>query len=259
MHIYIQGGIFMSLVIFWLSFVAIPVLLIYAIISFRKKTGMVNRFLLGAAGCFVVFIISAVSSSNTSEQVISEPAVKTEDYDELATKVEIKENELAELESKIKDNQESYDEAMKIVKDKESAEKSLDEIESKIEEANSQVKDAEAKVKTKKENLNGKIKDLENDIKSKEKKLASLTGQIKEKKSAPITLSAGQFTVGKDIPEGRYKAVTTGGQGNFFVNGGADVNAILGNGGFGEKEYIFNANDGDEIEITTSVKFIPVE
>lgn len=249
----------MSLVLFWLSFVAIPVLLIYAFVAYRKKTGMVNRFLLGAAGCFVVFIISAVTSPNTSEQAISEPAVKTEDYDELATKVEKKETELAELENEIKENQESYDEAMKIVKDKKSAEKSLDEIKSKIEEANSQVKDAEAKVKTKKEGLNKEIKDLENDIKSKEKELASLTGQVKEKKSAPITLSAGQFTVGKDIPEGRYKAVTTGGKGNFFVNGGADVNVILGNGGFGESEYTFYANDGDEIEITTSVKFIPVE
>lgn len=169
-------------------------------------------------------------------------------YDELVKEVKSKGKEVKAIDSKLKDIEKQYsekksefEEALKVVSNKKSVE---DEI-AKLEDT----------IKTKQ----GEISKLDADIKTKQNELAALTGQIKEKAEAPIVLPAGQFVVGKDIPAGRYKATPNRGSGNFFVNGGADVNIILGKGDFGEPEYVFAVQNGDEIEITLSVNFQPVE
>jgi peptidoglycan hydrolase CwlO-like protein len=169
-------------------------------------------------------------------------------YDELVKENYNKKQELDEIKEKLNDINQQYtdkksefDEAMKVVENKKS-------VEDEIAKLNESVKGKQ-----------GEVTKLDSDIKTKQNELAAITGQIKEKKDAPKILPAGKFTVGKDIPAGRYKAVPNRGNGNFFVNGGADVNIMLGKGDFYEPEYVFEVSDGDEIEITLSVKFIPVE
>ena len=169
-------------------------------------------------------------------------------YDKLVNKVDNKKKEISSIQNKLNDinkqyneKQSEFDAAMKVVNNKKS-------IEEEISKLNDQLYDKKNEIKT-----------LNSNIKEKKDQLASITGAIQEKKDAPKILPAGKFTVGKDIPAGRYKAVPNGGQGNFFVNGGADVNAMLGKGDLFEPEYVFEVVDGDEIEITMSVKFIPVK
>jgi hypothetical protein len=168
--------------------------------------------------------------------------------EELTAAIESKEKEVKDIQAKLddintqyKEKESEFTEALEVVNNKKT-------IEGEISELKYQVDKRKMEITT-----------LDETLKTKNTELASVEGKIKEKKEAPKTLSAGTFTVGVDIPSGRYKAVPNGGTGNFFVNSGAKVNTILGKGGFGEPEYIFNADDGDVIEITTSVKFIPVE
>lgn len=71
---------------------------------------------------------------------------------------------------------------------------------------------------------------------------------------------AGVFLAGKDIPPGRYKVEPVNGFGNYFVNGGSKVNIILGRGDdLFLPEYVFELDEGDEIEATLSVKYTLVE
>ena len=169
-------------------------------------------------------------------------------YDELIAEIDSKEYELEKIQAKIDESDEQfkakeaeYKEALKTIEYKNT-------VESEIGELNKQI-----------ESKKGEIGTLEETIKAKNAELASVEGKIKEKKEAPKVLSAGFFTVGKDIPEGRYKVVPNGGSGNFFVNDGMSVNIMIGRGEFYEEEYVFTAYEGDVIELTTSAKFIPVE
>jgi cell division protein FtsL len=133
------------------------------------------------------------------------------------------------------------DEAMEVMKNKEKIESEIVSLQSDID--------------TKK----GEISNLDETIKVKSNELSSLQGKIEASGDEPVTLPAGFFTVGKDIPASRYKAVATGESGNFFVNGGAKVNIILGTDGFGQSEYVFEAVEGDEFESTMGIKFTPIE
>lgn len=77
------------------------------------------------------------------------------------------------------------------------------------------------------------------------------------------TLNAGKFTVGTDIPPGRY-VITGDSNGNLFVyeNGLPVVNEILDpTGGFGVTSVTTDIAEGQEIEISgiNSVKFTPAE
>ncbi|MBA4537828.1 hypothetical protein H1Z61_11970 [Bacillus aquiflavi] len=83
------------------------------------------------------------------------------------------------------------------------------------------------------------------------------------KEEEPRTFSAGQYIVGKDFPEGRYKAVPVGEGSNFQVFNGssgiATVNTILGSGRYSEKEYVFFTSNGDIMETQATVQLIPIE
>jgi hypothetical protein len=110
------------------------------------------------------------------------------------------------------------------------------------------------------EGKNGEIKALTQQIKDKQKELDVITQGIVVKKKEPRVLVAGVFIAGKDIPPGRYKVEPNRGSGNYFVNGGAKVNIILGKGDdFYLPEYVFELDEGDEIEATLSVKYTLVE
>ncbi|MCQ6280854.1 hypothetical protein [Bacillus sp. EB600] len=112
--------------------------------------------------------------------------------------------------------------------------------------------------------LTDKINTANSDIQSKQAELDKLTAGVKAKQDAPRQFSAGQYTVGKDFPAGRYKAVPVGEGSNFFIHDGdtgmSTVNTILGSASQGyEPEYVFNCKDGDIMETHSSVKLIAVE
>jgi septal ring factor EnvC (AmiA/AmiB activator) len=211
----------------------------------QKISKFGKKFWLKAAGILVgVSIIFSWGSSSAKVDLGKEKV----SYDELVKVIGEKEKEVKVVEKKLSDVEKEYDskkteleKAMEVVNNKQKVEDEITKLDGSI--------------KSKQD----EIAKLDADISKKQGELAAVTGQIKEKGEAPIVLPAGTFTTGKDIPAGRYKAEPNRGSGNFFVNGGMDVNIILGGGDFGEPEYIFSVQDGDEIEITLSVKFTAVQ
>ncbi|HDR8220085.1 TPA: hypothetical protein QC102_004578, partial [Bacillus cereus] len=101
---------------------------------------------------------------------------------------------------------------------------------------------------------------LDNQINEKKRELELLTKSVIEKKQEPRIMVAGTFTVGKDIPAGRYKVEPNKGSGNYFVNKGNKTNIILGNSHDNFlPEYVITLNEGDQIETNVSVKYTAVE
>ena len=125
-------------------------------------------------------------------------------------------------------------------------------------EKKEQTNSALRQVKSDLEDHNREIEQLKTDINNKEKKLQELEQGIVLKEKEPKTLSAGQFTVGKDIEAGRYR-ITTPTRGNYFVNEGSGANVMLGKGSYYEPEYILYLSDGDNIEQHMSVKYESIE
>jgi multidrug efflux pump subunit AcrA (membrane-fusion protein) len=185
-------------------------------------------------GISIVFSLG----SNSASVDLGKEKVK---LDKLTSMVKDKQSKLDAINNEYKSKLAEFEVAKKVVADKTSAENQIAELNKQI------------------DSKKGEITGLDSQIKSKNDQLASLTGQIQAKNEAPKVLPAGMFVVGKDIPAGRYKAVPNGGNGNFFVNKGAKVNIMLGSGKFYQSEYVFQASNGDEIELTLSAKFIPVE
>lgn len=127
----------------------------------------------------------------------------------------------------------------------------------KKDEIKKELDDTQTKLSDAKKTLN----DTQSQVDGKKKELARLTGEVIQAKSQPKILNAGMYTVGKDIPEGRYKVVPAGEDCNFFVfneEGEAIVNTILGGGEF-ESSYTFETSNGNKIQTESTVKLIPVE
>jgi hypothetical protein len=83
---------------------------------------------------------------------------------------------------------------------------------------------------------------------------------VEEAKSKPITLDAGRFVVGKDVPAGRYKVTPRGAGSNFVTydtSGVPDVNTILGSNGV--PSYTFAVDDGYIIESEEPVTLTKVK
>ncbi|MEK3806973.1 hypothetical protein MHB63_10560 [Bacillus sp. FSL H8-0547] len=243
-----------------------------------------------AAG--IILAAAGISLPRSEEELTVMIEDEKVTYTELAEKIEQKEAELIEVKEKSRKEEATFNEEVdSINKELESRKKehgeviALIETKSKIEEEikaaneklstiqgqlDQQVKDGQAIIdaklkesQTELEAAQGKVKTLNNEIESKKKELSAIEGGIKEKKDAPKILPAGFFTVGKDIPEGRYKVVAVGQGSNFVVydsTGGLIANTIIGNmEGLGVKEYVIGIVEGYMIEANDSFKFIPVE
>ncbi|MDM5317906.1 hypothetical protein QUF49_17985 [Fictibacillus sp. b24] len=140
------------------------------------------------------------------------------------------------------DLQMKYEEVSELVSQKENIQKEVDTLVSQVEEKN------------------GELNKISGEIANKKSELDKLNKGILAKKKEPRTLVAGVFLAGKDIPPGRYKVEPVNGFGNYFVNGGSKVNIILGRGDdLFLPEYVFELDEGDEIEATLSVKYTLVE
>lgn len=160
---------------------------------------------------------------------------------ELKNKTESQTKEVADIQKELQEMEKEKNDALQIIENKSHAEEEMKELQKQVEKSSKE------------------LRDLTEEIKTKKAELAATEGKIIEKKQEPKILPAGFFTVGKDLPVGRYKVVAQTGFGNFFVNSGAKVNIILGDSEIGVNEYVFYADEGDEIELTLAAKFIPVE
>lgn len=207
-----------------------------------------KKFWLKTIGVIVLIsIIYGIGSSGSKVQLEE----KKVDYDELVKEIKSKEKEIKTVQGKLDDIKSEYsgmekefNEALEIMKNK-------DKIQQEINDLNKEIDGRKNEIVT----LDGKID-------SKNKELASVSGKVKEAKGKPIILDSGQYIVGKDVPEGRYKATNIGRGSNFFVydsSGMAVVNTILGNDGIGSGDYVFFTNEGNIIETHAQVKLIPVE
>lgn len=207
-----------------------------------------KKFWLKTIGVIVLIcVIYGIGSSGSKVQLEE----KKVDYDELVKEIKSKEKEIKTVQGKLDDIKSEYsgmekefNEALEIMKNK-------DKIQQEINDLNKEIDGRKNEIVT----LDGKID-------SKNKELASVSGKVKEAKGKPIILDSGQYIVGKDVPEGRYKATNIGRGSNFFVydsSGMAVVNTILGNDGIGSGDYVFFTNEGNIIETHAQVKLIPVE
>ncbi len=156
--------------------------------------------------------------------------------------VEAMEEEESSKQAELDGLQIQVDEASEMISQKETIQKELDEL--------------GVQVKGRKDEL----KKLGGEIANKKNELDTLNKGILIKKKEPRTLVAGVFIAGKDIAPGRYKVEPVNGFGNYFVNGGSKVNIILGRGDdLFLPEYVFELDEGDEIEATLSVKYTLVD
>ncbi|MFJ8247343.1 hypothetical protein [Peribacillus asahii] len=222
-------------------------------------------------GAGIIFFIGAGIGSSGQEAIIEEKTVSMAELDKEIASLEKEESTLSkEVKSLEKDKEES----IALIDKKESVEAELAEVNAKLkdtkgaldEELKEGRKDIEAKLEEANTELSDKqeeVASLDSEIDSKEKELSSLTGEIKEAEGKPKTLIAGQYVVGRDVPEGRYKVTNVGRGTNFFVydgdSGSATVNTILGDSSVGRGDYIFFTADGDIIETRGQVKLTPVE
>lgn len=141
----------------------------------------------------------------------------------------------------------------------------LQNAKNELDKNESLLKDLENYKKNKTEldkNLNIKneeLKNLSSQVEQKQAELDKLNGDILQAKGQPITLPAGQFVVGNDVPAGRYNV---SGSSNFFVyssSGRLKVNTILGNSYVGRGDYVCTLDTGDNIENHARTTFTPIE
>lgn len=210
-----------------------------------NKKGINLKVVLSVVGIIVLLIVSYSIGSGTASTKIDEEKVT---YNKLLEKIEKLETERDEVsnnigkqEQQLKDKESEYSEVIKMIEQKDLIQKDIDSLNNDV--------------TTKKDEINKLVGEIE----TKNKELALVTAQIKEKKMEPKNLSAGKFTVGKDVIAGRYKVIPNGSGGNFFVNDGMKANIMLGRGDFYVSEYVIELIDSDEIDATLPIKLIPIE
>lgn len=131
----------------------------------------------------------------------------------------------------------------------------LNEYKANKETKNAEIAQLDKDIATKSETVTA----LDNDIQTKTSELDNLKNAIKKTGEAPKVLTAGYYTVGSDIPAGRY--IVTG-DSNFVVrtsSGRLKVNTILGGGNWGEESYTCYLDVGDILELSSRDTFTPIE
>lgn len=106
---------------------------------------------------------------------------------------------------------------------------------------------------------NNELSTLNTTISAKSAELEQLKTGIVKLQAAPITLPAGYFTVGKDIPEARYSIT---GSSNFVVydaSGRLKVNTILGNGKYANENYVCTLEEGETIKASSKTTYTPIK
>jgi len=248
----------------------------------KSKKKIIFRILKIVGGLFLCFIAYAIGVSQ-SDTVI-DGMVKTQsdildETDKAEAKLEKTEKKLASAESQYGDKEKEVKEALALVDKKDDLIVQIGKKETELEGKKSEIARLDKKIKTKQgdvdaaaaeqkakieeklSSLNAEVKGKELKVKAIEAELAKLESGVQAKKEAPVQLNAGQYVVGHDVKEGRYKATNIGRGTNFIVygeDGSAVVNTILGTEN-GSGDYVFFATDGQIIRTEGQIKLIPVE
>ncbi|TNP14080.1 hypothetical protein FHY73_23965 [Bacillus tropicus] len=180
----------------------------------------------------------------------------TIDLSDKKVTVEQIEKEIDKRQEEIKEKKEEQKQKKEELESVRSEYQEVKSLVNKKDEISKNIEGLQATVEQKKQESSS----FDTQINDKKRELEMLTKGVIEKKQEPRIMVAGTFTVGKDIPAGRYKIEPNKGSGNYFVNGGSKTNIILGNGYDNFlQEYVITLNEGDQIETNVSVKYTAVE
>lgn len=142
--------------------------------------------------------------------------------------------------------------------------KDLDEYNTKIKELGSDYDDylkysrAKTTVSADFETKTDKIESIVSEISEKELELERLTtGTVVT--GSPVILGAGEFTVGEQIPSGRYKITGSSNLVVYSSDGDLMVNTILGRNSISVPSYTVYLLDGYTIEAHGKNTYTPVE
>lgn len=119
-----------------------------------------------------------------------------------------------------------------------------------------QLEDDISSLKNSIDSLKSEKKDLKDKISSLKRKISILKKTDGIKKGSKKYISAGEYTVGDNFPEGRYKITSAGSSGNVisYDNYLDDLNIIISNrSDFGVKEYTHEFTTGERVIFDTSV------
>ncbi|MEY2196886.1 hypothetical protein AB7942_29875 [Neobacillus sp. BF23-41] len=218
----------------------------------ESKKGLLKKVAIPVAA-IILFSTGYGFGSNGAKTELNGEKMK---YEEVAKEIKSEKEDLKTYKATVKEIQAK----IKTVNNDYAARKTEFDEAKKIADS---IKGATGQLDTLSSNIESKKKEigsLDKDIEAKKDELASIEGTIKVKKDAPKSLSAGTYTIGKDIPAGRYKATPVGGGSNlvtFDLEGIPDVNTILGSSG--EPSYTFEAIDGYKLQTESAVKLTPIE
>ena len=158
-----------------------------------------------------------------------------EELSSLGEEISAAESDLRDIEMEFKNRESEFSKLSKLAENQESVKEEVKEAEASLDSLNSQIEDAESK-------------------------LGELEGKIVSVSDAPIKINAGYFYFGSDVGSGRYELrAQDGHRGNVFIR--RDDRSYVADT-FGEgalTDFVFEAQDGDEIEATIPILLYPVE
>lgn len=207
--------------------------------------GVIVLIAIVGVGAYFIGTKSATATIENEVYSLDNIRIKQEgeqkELDNLIVESENKETEISGLQSDLSALNTELKEAQELISTKETIEKEI------------------AQLKTDKESKDSELKIINENIATQNTELERLEHTVIALKKEPREIPAGQFVVGTDLEPGRYRIEPVSGQGNYFVNGGGDVNIILGNSEWDLSEYVLDLNDGDSIDQTLPVKYTAVE
>jgi predicted RNase H-like nuclease (RuvC/YqgF family) len=239
-----------------------------------KKSLILTLSIVGATATILISVLIGVLIGNAdleenytedlkkikAEITTAEKEAKNEGEKLLSIQNEISavEEQLETETQKLEEAEVKAEEVKKLIDEKDTILDDIEKLNKERKNAKKETSGLENDVKAKKD----EVSKLDDTIKAKKKEIDQLEETIVKKNEEPIKLTAGQYIVGSDIPEGRYQVTNIGEGTNFFVydsSGLPTVNTILGDSIVGTGDFVFFTSDGDMIETLGPVKLIPVE
>ncbi len=201
-------------------------------------------------GCFLLIgtysLGRFIATDRESDLLMADQKVAADaQYQELCEKAEQKQEELTGIEKELSDSEQELRDNKEIIQ-------KIQDHEKKISELSGTISKKQGEIAT----LTKKVDELNSAVSQKQAELDKLNGDIVKAKGQPIKLISGTYTVGKDVPAGRYRI---SGSSNFIVNNGLKINTILGDSIVGSGDYIGYLDEGDVIDNHAPATLTPVE
>lgn len=210
-----------------------------------KKTLIISAVVVFVAVCIIGIVSNRIGYNENIDDRVTSDIVNSKI--QMDNEYHEKETKLSEISAELDKQQELVNEFNNYKENKSNLEQSYQELSAKVTELETTVSSKQYK-----------ISELDNTISEKNTEIEKLKNVIVKTGEAPITIPAGDFTVGTDIPAGRYSAT---GSSNLFVysaSGRNKVNTILGKS-FGVESYVCNLDNGDTVSARAKTTFTPVK